>query len=133
MNPCSVCLVVEDDCDIRDLLCLILSRAGFEVAAEAAGTAGHQTARKLDPVLITLNIGLPDLDGFEVAHRIRKFSAARIVMITASPDPRHEQELLASGVSVPNHAISPAGLVELAQQLRPQVPAERSLPARVGS
>ena len=115
------CLVVEDDSDIRDLLCLILSRAGFEVHAEAAGADGLEAARVLEPVLITLDVGLPDINGHEVAQRIRKFSAARILMITASPDP-HQLDLRALGVDAYlSKPFRPARLVELAQQLCPQI------------
>lgn len=123
MNSHGICLVVEDDCDIRDLLCLILSRAGFEVHAEAAGPAGLQAARALNPVLITLDVGLPDLNGYEVAHRIREFSTARILMITASPDPWEELDLLAAGVDAYlTKPFRPARLVELAQLLCPSSP-----------
>ena len=116
------CLVVEDDSDIRDLLCLILSRAGFEVHAEATGADGFEAARVLDPVLITLDVSLPDISGHEVAQRIRKFSAAPILMVTASPDP-HQLDLKALGVDayLPK-PFRPARLVELAQQLCPQIP-----------
>lgn len=123
MNSHGIRLVVEDDCDIRDLLSLVLSRAGFEVHAQAAGNAGLQAARAVDPVLITLDVGLQDPNGYEVAHRSRKLPADRILMITASPYTGEELDLLAASADVhltkPFH---PDRLVELAQQLCPSTP-----------
>jgi two-component system OmpR family response regulator len=121
LNVRGICLVVEDDSDIRGLLCLVLSRAGFEVHAEAAGADGLEAARVLDPVLITLDVGLPDINGHEVAQRIRKFSAARILTITASPDPHH-LDLRALGVDAClSKPLRPGRLVDLAQQLCPHI------------
>lgn len=61
MNSGGICLITEDDLDIRDLLSLPLSGAGFEVHAEATGAAGLRAAKRLNLTLITLDLGLPDL------------------------------------------------------------------------
>jgi len=121
LNLRGICLVVDDDSDIRDLLCLILSRVGFEVHAQATGADGLEAALVLDPVLITLDVGLPDISGHEIAQRLRKFSVAPVLMITASPD-SHQLDLRALGVDAYlSKPFSPARLVELAQQLCPQI------------
>jgi DNA-binding response OmpR family regulator len=52
-------LVIEDDPDVRALLCLILVNAGFEAQAAATGLA----AKELNPVLITIDVGLPTWTG----------------------------------------------------------------------
>lgn len=49
MNSNSICLVVGDDVDIRDLLCLILSSDSFKVRAEVTGAAGLKAAPAPDP------------------------------------------------------------------------------------
>ena len=64
-------LVVEDEAPIADLLRLYLSREGFGVQVERDGTAGLSAARRLTPVAIVLDVGLPGLDGTEVCRRLR--------------------------------------------------------------
>jgi DNA-binding response OmpR family regulator len=76
-------VVVEDEADIRDLVALILAGAGFTVHSFANGTDGVDAARRLLPDLVTVDLGLPDIDGFEVVRRVREFSDAYIVMLTA--------------------------------------------------
>ncbi|NPC96636.1 response regulator transcription factor [Nocardioides sp. zg-DK7169] len=76
-------MVVEDDEDIRSLIEFTLSTQGFVVAAVGSGTEGVERARELDPDLITLDLGLPGIDGIETCRRIREFSDAYVVMITA--------------------------------------------------
>ena len=76
-------LVIEDDQDICELVEAVLTQAGFEVHVAATGSAGLGAARDLEPDVITLDLGLPDIDGFEVARRIRETSDAYIIMLTA--------------------------------------------------
>lgn len=79
-------LVIEDDHDIRELIRVVLGQAGFKVHVATSGVAGIRAARDLQPHVITLDLGLPDLDGFEVARQVRNFSDAYIVMLTAKAE-----------------------------------------------
>jgi DNA-binding response OmpR family regulator len=83
MSESRVGLVIEDDHDIRELVRVVLVQAGFEVQVASSGAAGVIAAKDLNPAVITLDLGLPDIDGFEVARQIREFSDAYIVMLTA--------------------------------------------------
>lgn len=83
MSEARVGLVIEDDQDIRELIRTVLAQAGFQVHVAATGSAGVDSARHLEPDIITLDLGLPDIDGFEVARRIRQSSDAYIIMLTA--------------------------------------------------
>lgn len=83
MGDARVGLVIEDDQDIRELVRTVLTQAGFEVTVTGSGTEGVAAARSISPDVITLDLGLPDIDGFEVARQIREFSNAYIVMLTA--------------------------------------------------
>ncbi|CCQ47321.1 response regulator [Pseudarthrobacter siccitolerans] len=76
-------LVIEDDHDIRELVRTVLTQAGFDVTVASSGAEGVLTAKTLNPDVITLDLGLPDIDGFEVSRQIREFSDAYIVMLTA--------------------------------------------------
>ena len=79
-------LVVEDDEDIRALIEFTLETQGFEVTAVGSGLAGVEAVRELDPDLVTLDLGLPGIDGIEACRRIREVSDAYVVMITARDD-----------------------------------------------
>lgn len=67
-------LVVEDDPDIGNLLCMTLGHEGFRVKLATSGEDAVRIARELMPDLITLDIRLPDINGFEVLHRLRSQS-----------------------------------------------------------
>jgi DNA-binding response OmpR family regulator len=64
-------LVVEDERAIADLVRLYLAREGFGVHVEADGMAGLAAARRLHPVAIVLDVGLPSLDGTELCRQLR--------------------------------------------------------------
>jgi DNA-binding response OmpR family regulator len=64
-------LVVEDEKTISDLLRMYLSREGFGVHVESDGAAGLAAAKRLHPVGIILDVGLPKMDGTEVCKQLR--------------------------------------------------------------
>lgn len=76
-------VVIEDDDDIRHLLETVLTQAGFEVTARPNGYDGIEAVRAVSPTVVTLDVNMPGIDGFETAKRIRTFSDAYIVMLTA--------------------------------------------------
>lgn len=88
--PDRVAVVIEDDDDVRDLLHLVLTSAGYLVHTAPAGLAGVEMVRRFAPDVVTLDIGLPDIDGYEVARRIRGLSPAFLIMLTARTDPADE-------------------------------------------
>ena len=59
-----------------------LQQAGFEVHSAGTGRDGVDVAKQRQANVITLDVGLPDIDGFEVLRRIRQFSDAYVVMLT---------------------------------------------------
>ena len=83
MDSGRVALVIEDDGDIRQLLEVVLRQGGFAVHSAGTATEGVRLAEEVAPDVITLDVGLPDFDGFEAARRIRLVSDAYIVMLTA--------------------------------------------------
>jgi len=83
MEPVRRAVVIEDDDDIRHLLETVLNQAGFEVTARSNGYDGIEAVRSVAPTVVTLDVNMPGIDGFETAKRIRAFSDAYIVMLTA--------------------------------------------------
>src|SRR5699024_2287330 len=78
-----VAVVVEDDDDIRELMAALLGQSGFIVHQAETGAAGVDAVRAHAPVVVTVDLGLPDFDGYEVTRRVRQFSDAYVVMLTA--------------------------------------------------
>jgi len=81
-----VAVVVEDDPDIRALVTEVLEQGGFTVHAAGTGAEGIQLVTAHDPVVTTLDVSMPGMDGFETAKRIRAVSSTYIVMLTARAD-----------------------------------------------
>lgn len=86
MSEPGVAVVIEDDEDVRNLVGAILKEAGFVVHSAATGREGVEVVRDHHAVAVTLDVGLPDMDGHEVLRRIRQFSDAYVVMLTARKD-----------------------------------------------
>jgi two-component system, OmpR family, response regulator len=93
MEDLGVAVVIEDDEDIRNLLEGVLRQAGFQVHTAVDGRAGVEVVRNNKAHVVTLDIGLPDIDGFEVLRRIRNFSDAYVVMLTGRTE---EPDLLSA-------------------------------------
>ena len=76
-------LVVDDEPPIVDLVRGYLEREGYEVTAAGDGVIGLELARATAPDVVILDIMLPGLDGIEVCRRLRAFSDAYVLMLTA--------------------------------------------------
>src|SRR5262245_37051806 len=74
-------LVVEANRDGREALCRLLSRYGFEVVAAEDGAQGVVKGLALAPGAAVVDIGLPILDGFDVARELRRAFGGAIVLI----------------------------------------------------
>lgn len=76
-------LVLEDDAAIAAPLCFALERAGHEVVHVLLGADALARAAQDRPDLLILDVGLPDISGFEVLARLRRESAVPVIMLTA--------------------------------------------------
>jgi DNA-binding response OmpR family regulator len=77
-----VAVVVEDDDDIRTSLKEVLLQSGFAVFETSSGLEGVEAVREHNPVIVTMDVGLPDFDGIEASRRIRTFSDAYLIIVT---------------------------------------------------
>ncbi|GAA1789622.1 response regulator transcription factor [Pseudarthrobacter sulfonivorans] len=93
MGELGVAVVIEDDKDLRNLIEGILSQAGYAVHTATEGREGVAMVRDKRAKIVTVDIGLPDIDGFEVLRRIRRFSDAYVVMLTGRTE---EPDLLSA-------------------------------------
>src|SRR6478609_7792687 len=83
MNDRRVVVVIDRDEEARSLLRAALGEAGFEVHCAATGESGVALVRAKQPDTVTLDLALPDTDGYDVVRRIREFSHTYILIITA--------------------------------------------------
>ena len=76
-------LVVDDEPPIVELVTGYLEREGWSVASAGDGLEALDAVRRLDPDVVVLDVMLPGLDGVEVCRRLRAFSDAYVLMLTA--------------------------------------------------
>jgi DNA-binding response OmpR family regulator len=106
-------LLVEDDDAIAQPLARGLEREGFEVTRVATGSA----AIAHDPVdLVLLDLGLPDLDGYEVCRTLRSRSSVPIIVITARGD--EVDRVIGLELGADDYLVKPFGFRELVARIR---------------
>ncbi|MCP4416477.1 MAG: response regulator [Chloroflexi bacterium] len=116
-------LVVDDDPITRQLLRMILERAGFGVAEAADGIDALLTLAEFIPDLMTLDVMMPQMDGFTVCTKVRENSntaALPIIMVSARVDSDSIREGLAAGANryLPQPVI-PDTLINAVNELLP--------------
>jgi DNA-binding NarL/FixJ family response regulator len=90
-------LIVDDHEGFRRMARALLEAEGFDVVGEAAdGETALAEAARLRPVLVLLDIQLPDLDGFEVAARLASQADPPAVVLTSSRAARSYRRRLAA-------------------------------------
>ena len=79
-------VIIEDDPDVRDLIDIVLTQSGFKTFVAEDGPRGVESVRANNPLITTLDVNMPGMDGFAVAKRLREFSSTYLIMITALAD-----------------------------------------------
>lgn len=94
-NESPLILVIEDDPDLRRILCLQLAKLGYETSEAENGRAGFVEAQQKVPDLILLDLMMPELDGFQVLKRLKtidKLTDIPVLILTASHDDHHRRK-----------------------------------------
>ncbi|WP_127474137.1 response regulator transcription factor [Microbacterium sulfonylureivorans] len=79
-------VIIEDDPEIRHILSEVLESAGFSTVSVGNGIDGVRAVLTYRPLLTTLDVNMPGIDGFEAARRIRAQSDTYIIMLTGLQD-----------------------------------------------
>ncbi|HEY0799427.1 MAG TPA: ATP-binding protein, partial [Steroidobacteraceae bacterium] len=111
-------LVVEDNREIRESTCELLGMEGFEVTSASTGHEALEIALAFVPTAVLLDVGLPDLSGYEVARRFREmpqFASTLLVALTGYDTP--EARALSAAAGFDHHICKPVDFDELARLL----------------
>jgi len=109
-------LVVDDEPRIAQIAADYLRQAGYEVATAGDGRTALDRARATPPDLIVLDLGLPRVDGLEVARTLRAESAVPIIMLTARVEER--DRLLGLELGADDYITKPFSPRELVARVR---------------
>jgi two-component system KDP operon response regulator KdpE len=108
--------VVEDEPQLVRFLRATLEDQGYRVALAATGKEGLAEATMRSPDLILLDLGLPDIDGVEIARRIREWSQTPIIVVSARGKEAQKVEVLDAGAD--DYLTKPFGVGELLARVR---------------
>jgi DNA-binding response OmpR family regulator len=128
-------LVVDDEPPIVELISGYLAREGFAVSAAHDGLSAVEAVRRSDPDVVILDVMLPGLDGLEVCRRIRTFSDAYVLMLTARDE--EIDRVVGLTVGADDYLVKPFSPRELVARVkvllrRPRRPVETAAPAPPG-
>jgi two-component system, OmpR family, KDP operon response regulator KdpE len=109
-------LLVDDDASLLRALRIGLSARGYEVAVASNGSDGLAQVSLVDPDVVVLDLGLPDVDGVETCRRIRQWSQMPIIVLSATEAEDRKVAALDSGAD--DYVTKPFGMAELEARLR---------------
>jgi CheY-like chemotaxis protein len=111
-------LVIEDNVDAGDSLADVLALSGHRVLVARDGASGIEKARAERPDIILCDLGLPDLDGCEVARRLRSEPAlerTRLIALSGYAQPEDRERSRQAGFDA--HVAKPPRLEQLEQMI----------------
>jgi two-component system KDP operon response regulator KdpE len=109
-------LIIEDDAQIRTFLRISLEANGFAIAEARLGEVGLSLCAELNPDLVILDLGLPDLDGRDVIRRIREWSGVPVIVLSVRSDVKEKGSVLDAGAS--EYGAMPFKITELLARVR---------------
>ena len=112
----AVVLVVEDEAPIRKFLKAGLEGQGYSLVEAATGQEGLTQAAMRLPDIVLLDLGLPDIDGFEIVRRIREWSSMPIVVLSARGQEGDKIHALDAGAD--DYVTKPFSMGELLARMR---------------
>jgi two-component system KDP operon response regulator KdpE len=115
-EPTSVALLVEDEPQIRRFVRNALESEGWQIFESESMRGGLTDAATRKPDLVILDLGLPDGDGVDFIHDVRKWSAVPIIVLSARVDESDKIEALDAGAD--DYLTKPFGIGELLARVR---------------
>jgi two-component system, chemotaxis family, CheB/CheR fusion protein len=118
LAPGSRVVVIEDNADSREVLCALLTHAGFDCQSSDNGVAGLALIDEFQPLAAIVDIGLPEIDGLELARRVRatgKHSGIYLIALTGYGQRSDRELALQAGFD--EHVVKPVDLALLRRLL----------------
>jgi CheY-like chemotaxis protein len=112
-----VVLLVEDNADAREALRALLELDGYDVEAAADGVKALEIIRARSPHVAVIDIGLPGVDGYEVARRIRDLQVPQPALIALTGYSQPEDRRRAKEAGFDAHLVKPVDPAELTRVL----------------
>lgn len=109
-------LVVDDEPALTQALTASLGTRGYDVAIAPTGERGLAEAAARTPAVIVLDLGLPDIDGVEVCRRLREWSDAPVIVLTAEGSEDRKVQALDEGAD--DYVTKPFSTPELLARIR---------------
>ncbi|HEX7038421.1 MAG TPA: ATP-binding protein [Pseudomonadales bacterium] len=121
-------LVVEDNADARESLAMALELRGVQVLRAENGAEALATARRAHPALAVLDIGLPGMNGYDLARHLRKDHGERIRLVAVTGYGAEQDQQRSAAAGIDRHFTKPVDVDELIHALEVRVAAsgERS-------
>ncbi len=116
-------LLIDDNIDGAETMATMLRLSGYQVWTAYDGGEGLEKAMAIRPAIMIVDIGLPTIDGYEVARRVRAEPAlrsVRLIAITGWGAPRDQDHAREAGFDV--HCTKPVELTALARLMEPPLP-----------
>jgi DNA-binding response OmpR family regulator len=110
-HPKTRVLVVDDHPDVAESISRLLRMCGFEVRTALDGRTALAIVAEFRPRFVLLDIGLPDLDGYEVARRLRaKVSRDSVTLIAVTGYGDEEARALSREAGIDSHLVKPVSM-----------------------
>lgn len=109
-------MIVEDEAQVLRFLRASLSSQGYRLVEAQNGREALRFATQYVPDLVLLDLGLPDMDGIEVARRLREWTQVPILVLSARGQER--DKVLALDAGADDYLTKPFGLAELLARMR---------------
>ena len=121
-------LIVDDEPRIREVLRGFLAAEGFEVEEAGGGEAALERMRKGGADLVLLDVMLPGIDGLETLRRLREFSDAYVILVTARAE--EVDKLVGLGVGADDYVTKPFSAREVTARVKAVLRRDRAATTR---
>ena len=115
MSKCSV-LIIEDEKNIQTFMGKVLKRQEYRVLCADTGAQGLEIIRSQCPDIILLDLGLPDMNGFDIIREVRTWTSTPIIVISART--AEQEKVSALDLGADDYITKPFGTSELLARIR---------------
>jgi CheY-like chemotaxis protein len=103
-------LVVEDNEDARELMRALIEKMGHEVQTASDGATAIEVARAFQPTLVLLDIGLPQMDGYSLARKLRQEHGVELVLAALTGYGQERDRRMSEEAGINHHLVKPVSL-----------------------